>query len=84
MKKYYITKNGAPCKVAKNGLHKLGVLMPCAGDDVTIFENDQRKARWMIKRTERAAKKLRASVVFDWAKIAGLVAPGEYVIKEME
>lgn len=85
--KYYVTKNDKHCELVDSGFHKLGILTTDC-DTYTIFEGQhglgKRKAGYAIKRTMRVADKLRKSVVSEWDKIADLVSPGEYVIKEME
>lgn len=75
---YIVTKAEQVCTIVNvTGLHRGGVLLP----GVPVVEYlKKRDARRAIKRTERAAARLRGSLIDDWPRLNQLLAAGEFTI----
>lgn len=79
---YIVLKAGRPQSLHNIGLgYRAGVLMP--GDGATVFTK-RRNARRAIARSERAAGRLRNSLLCDFPKLAPLLSAAPYTIVPLQ
>lgn len=84
---YFVRKDSAYCRIAKDGLNPYGILVPFAEGETPKpigqgFSAGKLKAMRAISRTLKVAAAWRSSVLSDWVKVKHVTDPGVFTIEK--